>query len=126
MRPSGEKTPWWRCFVDASRGVGTALRRDRNLRIHLVLLLFAVLLGFLLGLSGIEWIALILCAGLVIGTEMLNTGLEFLADAVHPEEHPGIGKAKDVAAGAVLIAAVAAAGVGAILFLPKLWEWFVR
>lgn len=126
MRPSPENAPWWRCFVDALRGVSTAFRSERNLRIHFALLVFAVVLGWWLQLSATEWIALVLCSALVVGAEMLNTGIEFLADALYPEEHPVIGKAKDVAAGAVLIAAVAAVIVGAILFLPKLWELFAK
>ena len=126
MRPSSEKSPWWRCFVDAARGVGIAVRSERNIRVHFVAFLFAVLLGAFLGLSATEWILLVLCSALVVSAEMLNSGIEFLADTLHPDDHPGIGKAKDVAAGAVLITAVAALVVGAILFLPKLWELFLK
>lgn len=126
MRPSSEKAPWWRCFVDASRGVGIALRSERNLRAHFLLLIVAAVLGVVLQLSSLEWIVVVLCAAWVIFSELVNTAIEYLADTLHPEENPGIGKAKDIAAGAVLIASVAAGIVGAILFLPKLWELFVK
>lgn len=126
MRPNSEKVSFWRCFVDAGRGVGMAFRSERNLRIHLVCFLVAVVLGFVVHLSMLEWIGLVLCAAFVIGSEVMNTAIEVLADTLHPDSHPGIGKAKDLAAGAVLIAAVAAGVVGAILFLPKLWELFVK
>ncbi len=127
MRPSHEKpVKWWQCFCDAARGFKTAWGSERNLRVHVFLLVFAVVLGFFLTLSGGEWLALILCAAVVLVAELLNTALEYLCDAVRPEADPGIGKAKDVAAGAALIAALAAVVVGAILFLPKLWDLFTK
>lgn len=83
----------------------------------------AVVIGFVLGLSAGEWVAVVLAIGIVMATEVVNTAIEYLADAVHPEMDPGIRRAKDAAAGGVLIASVAAAAVGAIVYLPKLWEW---
>ncbi len=58
----------------------------------------------------------------VLVSEALNTAIEYLADKVSPESHPLIGKAKDVGAAAVLVAAIAAALVGTIIFGPKLWR----
>ena len=60
---------------------------------------------------------------MVLAAEGLNTGLELLADVVHPERHPQVGRMKDMAAGAVLIAAITAVGVGIMIFLPKLISW---
>ena len=57
-------------------------------------------------------------------SEIMNTAIEYLADALHPEHHPEIGKAKDAAAAAVLISSLAASVVGAIVFIPKLWNLF--
>lgn len=79
------------------------------------------MLGFSLKINSLEWIAVILCAGLVLSLELVNTAIEYLADTLHPERAKGIGLAKDAAAGAVFIAALAAACVGVIVFLPKLW-----
>lgn len=108
-------------FIDAGRGCATVFRTEWNFRIHIGLALLVIIAGFCFKISTAEWIAIILSAGLVFQAEVLNTALEYLADALHPKADRGIGMAKDAAAGAVLIAAVAAAIVGAIIFLPKLW-----
>ena len=76
--------------------------------------------GFWCGLSRLEWCAIVAAIGLVWTAEGLNTALEFLTDLVSPERHPLAEKAKDVAAGAVLTAAMTAATIAAIIFLPKL------
>ncbi|PAW64123.1 MAG: hypothetical protein B9S36_03265 [Verrucomicrobiia bacterium Tous-C2TDCM] len=110
-------------FVDAGRGFVTVLRTEWNFRIHTVVALLATLAGFFFGISEEEWLAVVLSAGIVFMAEVFNTALEYLADAVHPEVDRGVGMAKDAAAGGVLIAAVAAAVVGAIVFLPKVWAW---
>ena len=118
------------CFVDAWRGLVSVFRTEWNFRVHLGLLLVVVVTGFLFGLSRLEWCAVLVVAALVFLAETFNTALEYLADAVHPEMDPGIRRAKDASAGAVLVAAVAAAAVGAIVFLPKIWEftakWFEK
>ncbi len=108
-----------RPFLHALRGLAAMVATQRHARIHLACAALAVGAGAVSGLSGIEWCALALCIGFVLAAEALNTALESLADAVHPEHHPLVGRAKDVAAGAVLIAALTALAVGALLFLPK-------
>lgn len=113
-------------FVDAGRGVRTVLRTEWNFRIHFAIFALIVASGFFFRISGGEWLAIILSAGFVFMAEVFNTALEYLADAVHPEADLGIGMAKDAAAGGVLIAAVAAALVGAIVFLPKVWMWLTN
>jgi len=110
-------------FLHAFRGIAVMLRTQRNARIHLAFLVLAIGCGFWFGISMVEWCSLALAAGLVFAAEALNTALELLADAVHPDHHPLVGKAKDVAAGGVLLAAIAAAAVGAIVFLPKIILW---
>lgn len=113
-------------FVDAGRGVRTVLRTEWNFRIHFAIFALIVASGLFFRISGGEWLAIILSAGFVFMAEVFNTALEYLADAVHPEADLGIGMAKDAAAGGVLIAAVAAALVGAIVFLPKVWMWLTN
>lgn len=108
-------------FKDAFRGIVSVAKTEFNFRIHLVGLVVVIVLGWLLEVVAMEWIALTLCVGFVLLAEILNTALEYLADTVHPEADPGIGKAKDASAGAVLVASLAASTVGAIIFLPKLW-----
>ena len=110
-------------FIDAIRGLGVLFGTQRNAWIHLALLVAVVTFGFLFKISPLEWCAVALAAGLVLAAEALKTAIEFLADAVHPEQHPLVGKSKDVAAGGVLLAAVAAVAVGAIIFAPRLLKW---
>jgi diacylglycerol kinase (ATP) len=76
--------------------------------------------GLILGLSRLEWCAVVLACAAVWSAEALNTALELLADATTQEMHPLIGQAKDVAAGAVLVTAIGAAVVGLLVFGPHL------
>ena len=75
--------------------------------------------GFILHLSPVEWTLIILCMGLVLGMELVNSAIERLADKISTERDPVIGKIKDLSAGAVLISAIAAAIVGLIILVPK-------
>jgi len=107
-----------RSFGHAARGVRTTVAAQPNARIHAVASVLVVALGLALGLPAASWAALLLAMGLVWAAELLNTALEALADAVAPDHHEGVGRAKDAAAGAVLVAAVAAAGVGLLVLGP--------
>jgi diacylglycerol kinase len=111
-----------RAFRCAFRGMGIMLRTQPNVRIHLAVGALAVTLGILVGLSAAEWTVILLCIVLVLAAETANTALELLADALHPEQHPIVGQAKDVAAAGVLVTAIAAAVIGGIVFLPRLME----
>lgn len=71
---------------------------------------------FFFGITRTEWIVIILCIGVVIAAELFNTAIEKLVDLVSPERHPIAGQVKDIAAGAVLVCAVAAAIIGIIIF----------
>lgn len=109
-----------RSFGYAFRGVGMMLATQANARIHAVASVVVIAAGFGLKISLLEWCAVVLAIGLVWAAEGFNTALEALVDLASPEIHPLAGRAKDVAAGAVLCAAIAAAIIGAIIFLPKL------
>ena len=76
--------------------------------------------GLCARISGVEWALVVFAIGAVWAAEAINTAIELLADAAVPDRHPLVGAAKDVAASAVLIAAISAAVVGAIVFLPRL------
>ena len=104
----------------ALSGVALLFGSQRNARIQLLIAALVVIAGFAFELTRLEWVATLLCIGLVFAAECFNTAIEQLADALHPDQHPKIGKAKDLAAGAVLIVAIAAAVVGAIIFLPHM------
>lgn len=107
-------------FADAFRGLGLVLRSQMNARIHALATVVVCGAGWWLRLSAGEWAAIVAVIALVWAAEAVNTAIEFLVDLVSPEEHPLAGKAKDAAAGAVLAAAIGAAIVGGIIFVPKI------
>ena len=107
-----------RSFGHASVGVLILFRGQHNAWIHLLVTLGVVALGLYFDVSRLEWCALALAITVVWCAEGLNTALELLADAAVPTRHPLIAKAKDVAAGAVLLAAIGAAVVGVLVLWP--------
>ena len=107
-------------FGYALKGLKFFLMHEHNAWIHLAATCFAVILGFVLGLNAGEWIIILLVTALVWITEIINTAIEQLCNTVSPEENPGIGLVKDLAAGAVLVAAVVAVITAFIIFLPKI------
>jgi diacylglycerol kinase (ATP) len=107
-------------FRCAFRGVRTLLASQHNARIHLLATVCACGLGLLIGISRLEWFAIVVAIVMVWMAEALNTAFEFLCDVASPEFHPLIQKAKDVAAAAVLLSAAGAAVIGLIVFVPHL------
>jgi diacylglycerol kinase len=109
-----------RSFGYAFAGLASLWRTQPNFKIHLVAGVLALGLGVALKLSAAELALVVLTCALVLVVEALNTCLETMCDLISPTYHPLIKKAKDVGAAAVLIAALAAVGVAALLFLPRL------
>lgn len=107
-------------FGFAIRGIKIVFGTETNMKIHLVITAIVIIGGTALSINKTEWIFCVLCIGLVIGSEMLNTSIENIVDLVSPEQHPLAGKAKDIAAGAVLFCAICSVIVGIIIFLPKI------
>ncbi|MDE6481162.1 MAG: diacylglycerol kinase family protein [Muribaculaceae bacterium] len=107
-------------FGYAFNGIATLLRDEHNSRIHVAAMAAVVILGFILGITNIEWCIVALCCGGVLMAEAMNSAVEAIADLVSPEYHPLIKKAKDVGAAGVLMMAIAAAAAGLIIFLPKI------
>ncbi len=107
-------------FKFAFRGLNSAMRSEPHMRLHVLSAVAVVAAGFFFGVSKVEWCLLIGCIGLVFTGEVFNTAIETLVNLVSPDFHPLAGKAKDLAAGAVLAASFTAAAVGAIIFLPYL------
>jgi diacylglycerol kinase (ATP) len=106
----------------AAAGLHTLVRTQHNAWIHAAATVLVAAAAMYFGLNAYEWLWIVLAIALVWMAEAFNTALELLADAITRERHPLIGRAKDVAAGAVLIAAVAAVVIGAIVFGPHLWH----
>ncbi len=89
-------------FNFAFRGIGYMVRTQKNALIHLMAAIVVVIFGFLYQLERQEWCLIIFAIGLVIMAELFNTAIEFLTDLVSPDYHEKAGRAKDIAAGAVL------------------------
>lgn len=107
-------------LTNAFNGIISALETQVNLKIHFLVAVSALILGFYLGITPTEYLVLILTIGTVIVAEMGNTSIEHLADAVTLKQNEHIRRAKDVAAGSVLLTAIFAILVGCIIFIPKL------
>jgi diacylglycerol kinase (ATP) len=120
MKKPFEFTERIRSFGYAGRGIWLTLKSQHNAWIHVAATIVALVAGYLLGISRSEWCLIILACAAVWTAEALNTAIEHLADATTKEFHPIIGQAKDVAAGAVLITAIAAMAVGVLVFGPYL------
>ncbi|HET8650206.1 MAG TPA: diacylglycerol kinase family protein [Gemmatimonadales bacterium] len=104
----------------AVRGIRAMLATEHNAWIHAAATTVAILLGYVLGLAPLEWCVLIISIVAVWSAEALNTALETLCNVASPEFHPLVERAKDIAAGAVLVSALGATVVGLILFLPRI------
>jgi diacylglycerol kinase (ATP) len=113
-------------FRYAFAGIRYLLWTQRNAKVQTALGLAAVALGFLLRIERDEWLALVLTIALVLAAEGVNTALEAVVDLASPIYHPLAKVAKDVAAGTVLLTAIASVIVGLILFLPRLLSLFAK
>ncbi len=102
----------------AWKGVRHAALHERHLKIHLIGLVLVVVAGSFTGLSTWEWVAIFGISALVLGLELVNAALEETLDLLHPDHHPSAGLAKDMAAGAVLVAAFMAIVIAALIFIP--------
>ena len=107
-------------FGNAFRGIFFAFKTQHNIWIHSLAIVVVVIAGFIFKLDVMEWGLVVLAIGLVLAAEMINTAMEWLIDLVSPDYSEKAGLIKDVAAGAVLIAAVISVIIGSIVFLPKL------
>jgi len=119
-RPPSSRRNRAQAFADAFRGLKILLSTQCHARIHALAAIVACVLGWGLKITRGEWLAIIFSIALVLVAEALNTALELLGDALTREKHPLIGSAKDVAAAAVLLASIAAAIMGLLVFAPHL------
>lgn len=103
-------------FRDAFNGIGILIRSERNFQIHLVAFLIAMGAGYYFHISIGEFVTILMVSALVFALEGVNTALEKLCDEVTEERKESIRKVKDVAAGAVLIAAIFALAIGVMIF----------
>lgn len=109
-----------RSFRYAFSGIWLLITKEHNAWIHCFAAISVVIAGAILGLSRMEWVAVVIVIGAVLAAEAVNSSIEALADLVSPEYNEAIKRTKDLAAGAVLLMAIAAAIVGLIIFIPKI------
>jgi diacylglycerol kinase (ATP) len=107
-------------FKYAFSGIAKFFEHTHNAWIHLAATITVVIAGFFFDLSRPEWIFLIIAMGMVWTAEAMNTAIEFLVNLVSPEYNKLAGSIKDIAAGAVLVAAICAAIIGLLIFFPHI------
>jgi len=107
-------------FRFAILGLLSAFRSERNMWIHLTASLIVVIAGIVLKIQPLEWGLIIFSIALVITTELINTGLEYLVNLIKAERNELVRRIKDISAAAVMISAIGAAAIGLIVFLPKI------
>ena len=108
----------------AIKGAWLLLRHEPSIQVQFGIGIFMTIAGFYFEITSTEWMLQVLAIGLVMGTEGLNTAVENIADFVHADFHVKIGHIKDVAAGAVFFASVAAVVIGLIIYLPYILDHF--
>ena len=108
-------------FKYAIQGILSSFKTERNMKIHIFIMILVIIAGFILKINKYEWIACILCFAVVISGELFNTAIETVVDMVMPYKNDKAKIAKDIAAGAVLTLAIGAAAIGAIIYVPKIF-----
>lgn len=111
---------FFRSFRYAFEGIVAAFS-EQNFRSHILSAVIVCIAGYVSHLSRMEWVIILLVIALMFALEMVNTAIERVVDLASPEIHPLAKQAKDIAAGAVLVFAIASAIIGLLIFLPK---WF--
>jgi diacylglycerol kinase (ATP) len=114
--------PRFLSFRYAFRGVRWMIRHEPNMRFHLVAATGVLIAAAAFRLPIEQWAALVFAITLVLLGEVLNTAIEAVLDLVHPEHHELVGRVKDLAAAAVLVAAAGATVIAAIVFVPRFWD----
>jgi diacylglycerol kinase len=111
---------WPAKFRSAFRGIGIAIRKERSFVVHVPMAVAVALVAALIRVSLVEACLLCVCIGIVLAAELFNTAIEFLSREITRDERPAIGAALDMASGAVLTVAIAAATVGSTIFVSRL------
>lgn len=104
----------------ALKGALILIRTEPSIQVQAVIAIIMTALGFYINITATEWILQTFAIGLVMSIEGLNTTVEAIADFIHPDFHNKIGFIKDIAAGAVFIAAVTAVIIGGVIYIPYL------
>lgn len=115
-------------FINRIKSIGFAikgaiylLKTEASIKVQFAIAIIITILGFYFNISKTEWIAQVLAIGMVMGIEGINSGIEEIADFIHPEKHNKIGLIKDISAGAVFFTSFFAIIVGLIIYIPKIF-----
>ena len=125
MENNQKRSPLYKSFGYAFEGIFNTIKDERNIKIHLTVTILVIIFGFLLNISLSEWFVCILLFAIIIPLELVNTAIEAVVDMVCTDYNPLAKKAKDAAAGAVLVAAILSAVIGGIIFFPKLYHFII-
>lgn len=106
---------FFKSFTYAFKGIKLSLQQ-RNMKVHVCCAILAITFGFIFKITITEWCIILICSGIVLALETINTAIELFVDLVEPNHHPIAGKVKDLAAGAVFIFSVISALIGALIF----------
>ena len=117
-----KKDPLYKSFGYAFQGIFNTIRTERNIKIHCAAAILVTIFGIWLQISKTEWRICFILFGLILALELVNTAVEATVDLFTEERKPLAKKAKDAAAGAVLIVAIFAAVIGILIFIPKLLD----
>ena len=117
-----KKDPLYKSFGYAFQGIFNTIRTERNIKIHCVAAILVTIFGIWLQISNTECMSCFILFGLILALELVNTAVEATVDLFTEERKPLAKTAKDAAAGAVLVAAIFAAVIGILIFIPKLLE----
>ncbi len=117
-----KKDPLYKSFGYAFQGIFNTIRTERNIKIHCAAAILVTIFGIWLQISKTEWMICFILFGLILALELVNTAVEATVDVFTEERKPLAKKAKDAAAGAVLIVAIFAAVIGILIFIPKLLD----
>lgn len=115
---------FWETTKNALNGIALAAESERSFRIHTLAMVVVTVLGWYLELALLEWGLLFLTYAVMMGFELLNSAMESFADFMHPDEHPAVKRVKDMAAGAVQVAAIFSIAIAIVLFGPKIAALF--
>ena len=107
-------------FKYAIEGIWTSFKTERNMKIHIFIMILVIIAGIILKINKSECIICIILFAIVIGSELFNTSIETIVDMVMPEKNEKAKIAKDVSAGAVLVVAIGAAIIGLVIFVPRI------
>ncbi len=107
-------------FKYAFTGIFSALKTERNLKIHISIATLVIIFGIILKISKIEWLICLICIMTVISSELINTAIETTVDIAMPNKNELAKRAKDIGAASVIVLATISAIIGLIIFVPKI------